>query len=694
MSTKSLARPIDNVLDVHETRVVAIIDHLAPVLASWRQGEDLRHEKDTLETQCDALEGEILKLKPVGVQLSADLASVQKKVSTFLFVAAALLVGGVGLFFATSAGIVLAVVAGYPFWKWLQLKKQAAALADELTQNQQALAQADAGLRQALARLEVIEKELELRVGGFPEITLADVHLPLESLDLAGHQVLNDRSGSHAPVHLSTIDMTALTDEVSAITGQLQSLLDIPPMLSAEDVTDSSDPMNSLYGEENQLQSLVGDFTNNLAKLHDVGIDMHLVPASSLLQQRLSNGEFQDVMSPTACEAAASGSDAPEIETFTKTINVLSSTSGQHLLDTLNTVYEGLEGTCNRFANARIASVNQIHGGLTQVLERASWCSRKFFCPRTIVSPHYIQDLIGVQIESAHMLDIHILLDRLQSDEVVRARISKKPDLLEDLSAAHQTVGLFLQMMAVDENGNTLHDQAIKPRHVQMQIDDALKVFRLVLNKILTGASNPIIHFSQEAQLRYDPDLDEWSTDLAAYVYRTPDAIKYGSVVKTHCDLMIPLWDHLWTEKADFRKSELFRTNEMMISMSEKEGEKLISVANQFRDDLRTNRENLYLLESDLNAKYDEILSFRDGMSALGLLSPRVMEQITDERLQRLLIGESPLSAANTYENTLASLPKAQGLTRGSVHDPIEVVREPGIMLSTPRVGGPRLISP
>ena len=97
-----------------------------------------------------------------------------------------------------------------------------------------------------------------------------------------------------------------------------------------------------------------------------------------------------------------------------------------------------------------------------------------------------------------------------------------------------------------------------------------------------------------------------------------------GTVVKAHCDLMIPLWEHLWTEKADFRKSELFRTNEMMISMSEKEGEKLISVANQFRDDLRTNRENLYLLESDLNAKYDEILSFRDGMSMLGLLSPPV----------------------------------------------------------------------
>ena len=55
-------------------------------------------------------------------------------------------------------------------------------------------------------------------------------------------------------------------------------------------------------------------------------------------------------------------------------------------------------------------------------------------------------------------------------------------------------------------------------------------------------------------------------------------------MVKAYSDLMIPLWEHLWTEKADFRKSELFRTNEEMRRMTEKESEKLIDIAN--REDL------------------------------------------------------------------------------------------------------------
>src|SRR6185312_10039055 len=103
----------------------------------------------------------------------------------------------------------------------------------------------------------------------------------------------------------------------------------------------------------------------------------------------------------------------------------------------------------------------------------------------------------------------------------------------------------------------------------------------------------------------------------------TTDTIKYGSVIKAYSDLMIPLWEHLWTEKADFRKSELFRTNESMIRMSEKESEKLINVADQFRADMRTVRENVYLIESDLKSKYSEIISFRDSMGRLGLLSER-----------------------------------------------------------------------
>ena len=146
---------------------------------------------------------------------------------------------------------------------------------------------------------------------------------------------------------------------------------------------------------------------------------------------------------------------------------------------------------------------------------------------------------------------------------------------------------------------------------------------------------------------------------------------------------MVPLWEHLWTEKADFRKSELFRTNESILRMTEKESEKLIEVGNQFKADMRTVRENVYLLESDLKSKFDELIAFRDGMSALGLLSERQRAFLTDEKLKQISLGEeSVLGEAEDYELLLGMEPKAQAERRGTVNDPIELVRAPESLIS------------
>ena len=133
---------------------------------------------------------------------------------------------------------------------------------------------------------------------------------------------------------------------------------------------------------------------------------------------------------------------------------------------------------------------------------------------------------------------------------------------------------------------------------------------------------------------------------------------------------MIPLWEHLWTEKADFRKAELFRANESMIRMTEKESEKLIEVANQFRADMRTVRENVHLVESELKSKYTEIISFRDCMDKLGLLSERTKSGISDENLKGMVMGESTLSTSDRYEMLL-----------GTVHDPIDLIKEPDVLI-------------
>ncbi len=688
---KSLVSPIENIVDFNETKVLAIINHLLPTLKPWREGEDLRSEKVSVNTTLDKSEQAIIDLKPtVNSNEKAMLAEIESG-KKFLYLSIAIALIGSSLYLINPIATLTSLLCLYPIFKMSQCKKKSQSLKLALQQLNSDLTSHDSVVRQSLARLDVIENELAARSGGFPNVKIAAIGFELNAYNLADRTVLVDESGLENTIQFSTIDLSAMSTEVADILTKVKDLIDLPPLLSPKKTSNEVDPDNCLYGEESQLQELVGEFTNNLAKLKDVNIDLSLVQNSSLLIKRLIDDSKISTNSKAIILSKFQNNDE-RINVFNEQFSQLDSGEATSIVSMLSEIYKELENTCGRFSKARITSVNHIHEGLTQVLGRATWCSRKFFCPRTIVSPDYVQDLIGVNVSQAHIMDLNELLDRLQSDEVIQKRISKKPDLLEQLSQAYDVVHSFNNYQMMNEsNGTSSSDQNSK--QMQGQLDQSIKLFRIVLNKILTGSSFPVLNFSNEAQLFFDPETDEWTSDITQYVYRTPDVIKYGSVVKAHYDIMIPLWEHLWTEKADFRKSELFRTNEAMINMSEKESEKLLEVGNQFSAEMRTNRENIYLLEADLNSKYDEILSFRDGMNALGLLSERVMHQISDDQLKRLLIVDSPLGSAKSYETTLALLPKAQAEVRGTVYDPIDMVRESNILLTSINSSASRLIA-
>ena len=691
MPLKTLVSPIENIVDPNETKVLAIINHLLPTLKPWREGEDLRSEKVQVNSLLDTSEQAIIDLKPkINSTESMMLAEVESG-KKFIYLSIALAILGLGLYLITPIAALSSLLSILPLFKVFKSKKLAQSLKASLAKLNSDLAMHDIAVRQTLARLEVIETELSARSGGFPNVKIASVGFELNTYNLADKTVLVDESGLENSVPFSTIDLSAMSTEVSDILTKVKGLLELPPLLSPNKISDEIDPDNCLYGEESQLQGLVGEFTNNLAKLKDVTIELSIVDNSSLLIKRLNDGA-KDSINGKSILLSNHQNNKESINLFNVQFSHLDNGESSSMVKMLTEIYKELENTCERFSKARITSVNHIHEGLTQILDRATWCSRKFFCPRTIVSPAYVQDLIGVDVSEAHTMDLNELFDRLQADEVIQKRISKKPDLLEQLSQAYEVVHSFNSYQIMNESDGTISDSQ-NSRQMKGQLDQSIKLFRIVLNKILTGSSFPVLNFSNEAQLFFDPETDEWTSDITQYVYRTPDVMRYGSVVKAHYDIMIPLWEHLWTEKADFRKSELFRTNEAMINMSEKESEKLLEVGNQFAAEMRTNRENIYLIEADLNSKYDEILSFRDGMNALGLLSERVMRQISDDQLKRLIISDSPLGSAKTYETTLALLPKAQAEVRGTVYDPIDMVRESNILLTSNNLSVPRLIA-
>jgi hypothetical protein len=696
MTQFSLARPIENIDSADETMVLGVIHHLMPMLDAWRSGEDLRLEVDTAERAQSGMQSALDQARSAQKTASDALAAAKDTVfkGTAIGQVVAALVGAVlGWWWlgAISAVVVIAVLGG---WAYSTAKKAANSIKNDLSkslaQADALLANADNACQQNLNRIEELKAELNQRAVGFPDVKITPIDFALRSAEVSGHHVLLDLSESYEPVKLKAIDVSAMEEGLSLISDKVQALMQVPPLLTPEEHASNDDPVHELFGEESDLQQMVGQFTLSLGKLRDIDLTLPLVPKDSLLVERAASSSLPKVESGPRVRMA-SQIDPIAIASFVDQVNSNRERS-LVIFSELNEVFSNLERVCSLYAQARVASVNTLHANLLDVLGSAAWCSRRVYCPRTIQSGDYIQELLGIQASRAYLLSFDDLSARLHDDVEIHKRLQSKPDLVEQLAQSYDAVQQFMEGAQFDTEGRRL-DVGQRARHIESQFEVAVKHFGNVLQKVMTGSAYPVLNFSTEAQLYYDPDNQEWSSNTTPYFYSTADAIRFGSVVKAYSDLMIPLWEHLWTEKADFRKSELFRTNEEMRRMTEKESEKLIDIANQFRADMRTVRENVYMIESDLRSKYSEIISFRDSMSALGLMSERAAEAVSDEKLQKLNTGESLLSKSDKYETLLSVMPQTQAANRGSVHDPIDLVREPDALLPYAGAQPPRLLN-
>ena len=690
MAILSLARPIENVRSNDEARVLALVDHLMPMLEDWRKGEDLRNDISELDAVLAEQPRKAAEAQQelVGIRTQRDAVfSNYRSYGKFSYIALA--VGLLGLFLNLFVG--LAIIGVGIFIGFTAAKKERSRLFETMARVEVSIAEISTTVEQATVRKTTTQREVESRSAGFPEVKLGNVRFGMKMAQIAGRNVLLDASGNHAETVLKAVDVSALQEGLAHISDHVEALLNVPPLLSPSRQAETQDPVHELFGEENDLQELVGEFTVSLGKLRDVNLSLPLVPPNSILVNRLMAGEIHQADEAPAIAIIKGKVSSAEIQTFVEEVNQTKENGGKVFAE-VNEVFRNLENACALYSNARATSVNMIHQNLTEVLNRADWCNRRFYCPRTILSPQYIQDLLGVDPGKAYLLSLDDLIERLHSDSEVSKRLSIKPELEQQLSDAYYTVQDFMGGVSFDQDGNRLAETG-RAKHMEDQFRESVKRFINVLQQVMTGSSYPTLNFSAEARLYFDPETDEWYSDVVPFRYSTPNILKYGGVVKAYSDLMIPLWEHLWTEKADFRKSELFRTNESMIRMSEKESEKLIEVANQFRADMRTVRENVHLVEADLKSKYTESIGFRDGMDKLGLLSERTKAGITDDKLKDMVMGESMLSTSERYEVSLNVMPQSQAETRGTVHDPIDLIREPNALVGYQGNLGARLLS-
>lgn len=680
-----------------EERMIALLHHLRKLRETWESKNTAQASAKNTQDEIEALEKRLEDLQSDGILEKLNFGRALTESNSHLIVIGSVLSIGAGVVTGSSQNSQSAA----PLFYLLGVGGGIAGLVRagqfasnhnlRVDQQNKDAAQIREHLGNARKRYSEFAKQVRTNPAELPNITLGSALIPLESKNIFGQNFILDPTGLVIPSKLKAIALRDLSGDAERILQMTSKLETIPVLLKPdeESISESRQEVNTLHGEERELKDAVGSYVNTLSTITDEELIVHAIKPESQLGQVVvemlennncvsknsGDGDISVVLRPSSQQI---DSDIMRFESLQREAEAVSSVA----LSQLDQINSELKQLCQRYNSARRNSTNSLHNNYYQVLNRANWCSKKFYCPRSILSKAYLQALIGLDLDRAHLLEANGLVESLHSDSFISSRISNKPQIIDDLLRSHDAIAEIMSsyQLVPDESGAVRAGSAAD--YIVDQYNQELSLFRQRLVEALTGSPNGFLGISESSRLYYDPSNEIWSSPILPYTYTNAEVEQYGQVLRTDVDLLIPLWEHLWTEKADFRKSELFRTNESIQRMSEKEGEKIKQIGYQFQADLREVRSNMFLAKADFDSKLQELEEYEEGVKELGLMDESQLSRLQSVTKQLDAVSQETSGDASGYEQILLLEPKNQLLRRQSkVHDPIDVIKSPDLLI-------------
>ena len=576
-------------------------------------------------------------------------------------------------------------------------------------------------LKAELSSAESDKTGLQERLEGLKPKKSVDVvgrvHYPIRTVDLAGYSLVLDRMGAHQAVELKIPDLATNPEVVKSVQDTVNRTKELPTLLQPS--MDTGNEVDSLHGRELDLKGAVDDFTDMVHSIPVYNRGLPLVPGESKLSALVADAEM--VHDADSIEGPVLTS--PQVGEMDKAISELSDVAerlrevGGHADAVLRESYSELNTNLVAYREHRSHALNCIHSKFLDAMERASLLSVNTYCPKCNRVPQWLYRKLGVPLEEAHTVDQRELLTRMNEDPEVAKRLANDESLVREMNSVFRNLMILCDQVPEDgaiaqDDGEVGLDLAehqaslARMRAMQNQVSVVLEEYRAIIRKIMTGSARPLLELSREARLFLDPVQGTWTCGACEKVYDDEEEIVLGRLLKVKDNLMLPIWNHLWTEKDDFRKSELFRTNESLQRMGEKETEKLLSVAESYKSDMRPVRENLIRYSTEAETKHRQLTDTIQGLQDMGYMTTEKAAEVR-ARIRQVMggaIGEAT-KQAEAKELLLSLEPQSQLARRPAAADPIQMLLTPetlflenellehGVMLPSPAVDSEALES-
>lgn len=681
-----------------EERLLAILHHLRHLKEAWEGKVSSESALKELQVEIEKLEKQIQEISATSLDKALTFSEAFKKSKSSFLAGGAIASIGIGAVLganteANSAAPLFYILgAGTGIAALIKTNGTVKKSQESFNKSNQTIKDLNEQLTKSRRLYSEQSKALRTNKIDLPQVTFGNALLPLTTVKTLQKSFIINTGNLIKPAQLQSVVLRDLSKESDAILKLTQKMDSIPVLLKPNDesISESRSTNSALHGEERSLKEAMSGYVQTLGSIGEETLNLPAVRPDSdlgkILDSVIAKNELvgktsdeTDIALKLESNNSNFDKELSEFEQLNKDTEVASQTA----IPQLEQINNELKELCNRYRNARTTSTNDLHLNYQKVLSRANWSSKNFYCPRTILSKDYLQALIQLDLEEAHNANADDLIAALQSDDYINNRLGNKPQLLDDLLQSHTAIQELIVSYDLNPDKTGTVRVGAAAEYIVDQLKQELNLFRHRLIEALTGSPNGFLGISESARLYFNPERDLWSSPVLPYTYTTSEVEQYGQILRTDVELLIPLWEHLWTEKADFRKSELFRTNESIQRMSEKEGEKIKQLGYQFQNDLREVRSNMLLAKADFDSKLQELSEYEESIEELGLLDAQQQKRLEGATMELQDASDiSKSGGAEGYELIVMQEPTNQLLRRQSgVHDPIDVIKSPDLII-------------
>lgn len=561
-----------------------------------------------------------------------------------------------------------------------------AQLTGDLRDASQQRSVAQAAVAEARSRREALEAQVQTIKVESPLRTIGQVLLPVRSVKVGGYSALVDESGAVPPTKIALPELPASESVLATVDEAVAAAKARPALLDATSTSTTASDPGQLHGQERQLADAMRQFSEMIEGARVQESTVRLVDRDDGLAALARKGGQTE---PLRGVVLRRGGDAKAAAALISSSLGRSRSGGGDARDRLKRASASLQEAAAGMGALRSNAVRHVHDAVASVVERSHFAHSRFYCPRCNQVPQYLFHRVGLDENTAHQLDPAELLERLQQDPDAAARIDREPSLVEKLAQTIEKLGELRATLATAEadmdraRSSNVPITELRVREAMLrahrsELEKILVQFRASVRQIVTGQIRPLTELSRQATLELNPDSQRWTCASCSTVFDDPYVARMGQVLRIRDELMMPMWAHLWAEKADFCRSEVFRSNEQVANLIEKESVAMRDIAEQYRADMRPVRENLIRSVSEAMQGRERLTDTLQSLVALGAASRRDV----DARVQEL--GEmtgGDLAAmkqrAERKESFLVQLPLGQVVARPGLLGPVEQQSDP-----------------